>query len=84
MDGGNHMSMSNKRSIAAYIGKDRLTGLYIGIIPAIPGAHTQGETLDELHKNLKEVVRMCLKQMSPEEKERLPEFVGIQQVEVGL
>lgn len=78
------MSMSNKRSIAAYIGKDRLTGLYIGIIPAIPGAHTQGETLDELHKNLKEVVRMCLKQMTPEEKERLPEFVGIQQVEVGL
>ncbi|HLP58749.1 MAG TPA: type II toxin-antitoxin system HicB family antitoxin [Candidatus Deferrimicrobium sp.] len=74
----------NKRSIAAYIGKDRETSLYIGVIPAIPGAHTQGETLDELHKNLKEVVRMCLKQMSPEEKERLPEFVGIQQVEVGL
>jgi predicted RNase H-like HicB family nuclease len=73
-----------KRSIAAYIGKDRETSLYIGIIPAIPGAHTQGETLDELHKNLKEVVRMCLKQMTPEEKERLPEFVGIQQVEVGL
>ncbi len=78
------MSMNSKRSIAAYIGKDRVTGLYIGIIPAIPGAHTQGETLDELHKNLKEVVRMCLKQMPAEEKERLPEFVGIQQVEVGL
>ena len=77
------MSM-NKRSIAAYIGKDRESSLYIGVIPAIPGAQTQGETLDELHKNMKEVVRMCLKQMSPEEKERLPEFVGIQQVEVGL
>ncbi|MCP5104571.1 MAG: type II toxin-antitoxin system HicB family antitoxin [bacterium] len=70
--------------IAAYIGRDPETGFYIGIIPAIPGAHTQGETLDEVHKNLKEVVKMCVVEMSPQAKLRLPEFVGIQQVEVTL
>ena len=71
------------RSIVAYIAKDKETGFYIGIIPAIPGAHTQGETLDELHKNLKEVVALCMSEMSSEEKENLPEFVGIQQVKVS-
>jgi predicted RNase H-like HicB family nuclease len=78
------MPESTKRTIAAYIGKDPDTGLYVGIIPAIPGAHTQGETLDEVHKNLKEVMAFCVKEMSEEEKERLPQFVGIQQVEVEL
>ena len=74
----------NKRYIAAYIERDTETGLYVGILPGIPGAHTQGETLDELHKNLKEVVALCLQEISSEEKARLPEFVGIQQVEVTL
>lgn len=77
--------MPNKiRNIAAYIERDAETGLYIGLVPVIPGAHTQGETLDELHKNLKEVVALCLTEMSDEEKLRLPEFVGIQQVEVSI
>lgn len=74
----------NKRYIAAYIERDTETGLYVGIIPGIPGAHTQGETLDELHKNLKEVVALCLQEISSDEKLQLPEFVGIQQVEVTL
>ena len=34
------------------------TGLYVGYIPGISGAHSQGETLDELNANLKEVVAM--------------------------
>jgi len=32
----------------------------VAVIPGIPGAHTQAETLDELYKNLKEVVELCL------------------------
>jgi predicted RNase H-like HicB family nuclease len=76
--------MPGTRYIAAYIVKDKETGLYVGIIPGMPGAHTQGETLDELHKNLIEVVKLCLEQMPAEDKERLPEFVGIQKVEVVM
>ena len=46
----------------AYIERDLETGYYIGIIPGIPGAHTQGETMDELLENLKEVVELCLEE----------------------
>jgi predicted RNase H-like HicB family nuclease len=72
------------RNLTAFIERDPETGLYVGIIPGIRGAHTQAETLDELHKNLKEVVELCLEEMSREEREKIPEFVGTQQVEVAL
>ena len=39
--------------ITGYIEKDPETGLYVAIVPGIPGAHTQAETLDELQKILK-------------------------------
>ena len=37
----------------AYIEWDSETNLYVGIVPGIPGAHSQGATLDELQGNLK-------------------------------
>ena len=40
-------------TLTAYIEKDSETGLYVAIVPGIPGAHTQAETLDELQANLK-------------------------------
>ena len=36
------------------------TNLFVGYIPGFPGAHSQGETLDELNRNLKEVEEMLL------------------------
>lgn len=68
--------------ITGYIEKDPESGLYVGIVPGIPGAHTQAETLDELQENLKEVVELCLEEMDAEAKKQIPEFVGIQQLEV--
>ena len=68
--------------ITAYIEKDIESGLYVAIVPGIPGAHTQAETLDKLQNNLKEVLELCLEEMEPAAKQELPEFVGIQQVEV--
>ncbi len=68
----------------AYIEKDPETGLYVAIVPGITGAHTQGETLDELQENLKEVVELCLEEMDEETRNQLPEFVGLQQVEVAV
>ncbi len=44
----------------AIIEKCRDTGLYVGYVPGVPGAHSQGETLDELKQNLKEVIEMLL------------------------
>ena len=68
----------------AYVEKDPETGLYVAVVPGIPGAHTQAETLGELHKNLTEVVELCLEEMDAETRSQLPEFVGLQQVEVAL
>ena len=36
------------------------TALYVGYVPGFPGAYTQAETLDELHRNLREVIEMLL------------------------
>jgi predicted RNase H-like HicB family nuclease len=70
--------------ITAYIEKDSETGYYVGIVPDIPGAHTQAETLDELYKNLKEVIKLCIEEMSPEDRKALPQFIGIQSIEVAV
>ena len=58
-------------SFTAYIEWDPETKLYVGIIPGIPGAHTEGATLDELRENLKEVLELCLEE-NPDLKESLP------------
>ena len=70
--------------LTAYIEKDPETNLFVAIVPGVPGAHTQAETLDELQNNLQEVLELCLEEMDPESRGLLPEFVGIQQIEVEL
>ena len=68
----------------AYIEKDPETGCYVAMVPGIPGAHTQADTLDELNVRLKEVIELCLEEMDPEEKVSIPEFVGVSQIEVTV
>ena len=36
------------------------TGFFVGYVPGFPGAHSQGETLEELNDNLTEVITMIL------------------------
>ncbi|KUO73035.1 MAG: hypothetical protein APF77_20385 [Clostridia bacterium BRH_c25] len=73
-----------KSKIVAYIEKDIESGCYVATVPGIPGAHTQADTLDELQLRLKEVIELCLEEMDPEERKTLPEFVGVQQIEVAV
>ena len=68
----------------AHIEKDPETGLYIGMVPSLPGAHTQARTLDQLQVNLKEVVELCLEDMSEEDILALPAFVGTQSLSVAV
>ena len=51
-------------------------------MPGVPGAHTQGATLDELRENLKEVLELCLEEYG-EAVDDFPRFVGVQQIELG-
>jgi predicted RNase H-like HicB family nuclease len=69
-------------AFTAYVEWDPETNLYVGIVPGIPGAHTQASTLDELQANLKEVLELCLEEYDGAT-EDLPRFVGVQQVEVS-
>ncbi len=69
------------KTFTAYVEWDEATKLYVGVVPGIPGAHTQGASLDELHQNLQEVVGLCLEDYDGDEAD-LPRFVGLQQVEL--
>lgn len=68
----------------AEITRDKEINQYIGIVPGLPGAHTQAPTLDQLYTNLQEVVLLCLEEMTEDEINELPEFVGIQQISVAV
>jgi predicted RNase H-like HicB family nuclease len=46
-------------------------GGYIGYIAELPGANTQGETLDEVRENLLEAVQMILEANREEAEKRL-------------
>jgi predicted RNase H-like HicB family nuclease len=68
------------KTFTAVVEKCPDTGLYVSFVPGFPGAHTQAETLDELNKNLKEVIEMLLEDGEPEFE---GEFVGTQTVVVA-
>lgn len=68
------------RTFNIVVERDPDTGLYVGYVPGWPGAHSQGETLDELRRNLQEVIEMLLEDGEP----RLDsEFVGVQTIQVA-
>jgi predicted RNase H-like HicB family nuclease len=48
------------KTLTAYVEFDPDTKLYVGIVPGLPGAHTQAPSLDELRDNLKEVLELYL------------------------
>lgn len=70
------------RTFTAYIEFDPETQLYVGTIPSVHGAHTQGATLDELNNNLREVLALCLSELD-QPLDDLPRFVGVQQIELA-
>lgn len=68
------------KTFTAVIEKCTETGLYVGFVPGFPGAHAQGESLDELNNNLKEVIEMLLEDGQPKME---GEFIGTQNVMVA-
>ncbi len=54
-------------------------GLYVGEVPQLKACYSQGETIDELMQNIREVIEMCLEEF---EEASATEFVGIQKVVV--
>ena len=69
------------RTYTAVIEQCPDTGLYVGYVPGFPGAHSQGETLDALNRNLQEVIEMLLKNGEPPLD---AQYVGTQTVTVAI
>ena len=71
------------RTFTAYVEYDPATNLYVGTVPGLPGGHSQGATLDDLQRNLKEVIELILEERESEgEQVEVEPFVGIQQITV--
>ncbi len=68
------------KAFTAVVEKCPDTGLYVGYVPGFPGAHSQGSSLDELKRNLEEVVTLLLEDGEPSLQ---TEFVGTQFIQVG-
>lgn len=73
------------RTYTAYIEYDPDTASYVGTVPGLAGAHSQGKSLDELQKNLREVVQLVLEERKARgEPIDVDPFVGLQQVIVRV
>jgi predicted RNase H-like HicB family nuclease len=68
------------KTFTAVVERDPESGIYVGYVPGFPGAHSQGDTLDELNQNLQEVIAMLLEEGDPKLE---AEFVGTQTVKVA-
>ena len=68
------------KSFTAVIEKDAQTDIYVGYVPGWPGAHSQGESVEELRNNLAEVISMLLEDGEPKLE---AQFVGTEQLKVA-
>jgi predicted RNase H-like HicB family nuclease len=68
------------KTFTAVIEKCPDTGLFVGFVPGVPGAHSQGATQDELRDNLKEVLEMLSEDGALTAE---TEFVGTQLITVN-
>ena len=58
------------------------TGGYLAFVPALPGCHTQGDSLQELIDNAKEAIDLYMETLEKDEKTDIlqQKVVGIQKV----
>ncbi|MGB0562086.1 MAG: type II toxin-antitoxin system HicB family antitoxin [Spirulinaceae cyanobacterium] len=57
-------------------------GLYVGEVPQLKACYSQGETIDELMINIREVVELCLAEQEQDAAETTTAFVGVQKLVV--
>ncbi len=54
-------------------------GIYIGEVPQLRACYSQGETIDQLMLNMREVIEMCLEELV---EETFTDFIGVQSLVV--
>jgi len=68
------------RTFDFVVERDPESGVLVGYVPGWPGAHTQGADVDELQRNLQEVIAMLLEDGEPKLES---EFVGVRTIQVA-
>jgi predicted RNase H-like HicB family nuclease len=68
------------RTFKFVVERDPETGLLVGYVPGWPGAHTQAADVDELQRNLREVIEMLLEDGEPTLES---EFVDVRTIQVA-
>ncbi|MFA6382276.1 MAG: type II toxin-antitoxin system HicB family antitoxin [Candidatus Buchananbacteria bacterium] len=63
-----------------YIEQDE-DGVFIGSVPSVPSCYAQGKTQEEMLVNLRDVLKLCLRNIDSKVLEKI-RFVGIQNVKV--
>jgi len=65
-------------------------GVFIASVPELPGCHTQGKTMKDLDKNIREVISLCLEIAKKDKDYRLqiknlaytPSFIALDTVTI--
>ena len=68
------------RSYSFVVERDPETNLLVGYVPGWPGAHSQAADIDELQRNLGEVIEMLLEDGEPTLES---EFVDVRTIQVA-
>ncbi len=68
------------REFRVIVEQDAETKLFVGYVPGWAGAHSQGTTLEELKRNLLEVVAMLLEDGEPRLESN---FVGTETLQIA-
>jgi predicted RNase H-like HicB family nuclease len=68
------------KSFSFVVERDPQTGLLVGYVPGWPGAHSQGDDMEDLQRNLLEVIEMLLQDGEPTLES---EFVGVRTIQVA-
>jgi predicted RNase H-like HicB family nuclease len=70
-----------KLPFTVYIEQDE-DGMFIGSIPSLQSCYAEGRTQEEMLKNLRQVLKLCLRNFPAKQAEKV-KFVGIQNLEIN-
>lgn len=73
--------MKKKIPFTVYIEQDE-DGMFIGTISSLQSCYAEGRTQEEMLKNLREVLKLCLRNSERHQAEKI-KFIGIQNLEVN-
>lgn len=60
------------------------SGTYIASVPELPGCHTQADTLEELDKNIKEVIELYLEFETERKFEKDYSLISVKQIKIDV